>query len=413
MRRPIVLAVRLFWLVSARRRARRIQPSCGQVEPRLRSWQPVVDDLQKLAALHHLQVPCAMWYGRNWCEHWLSGTGLGAASEATERVLAVANQSASVNCSCALVSTSGALLKQEEGPHIDTADLVIRIGTAPVDGYERHVGNRTDLRYLHASTYAQYIRNLTKNTPLPTLVWMFEDGRLASLQSLREVLGARAAEKHLSPLLQIQLSHFKRNRTREVRTLQSAMCRYVGKRKCENEFYKMRVPFLYEVKFLLGLHSHQRGYAPDGGFLFGEGQMASTGLVALHHLLSRGVCSSVQLFGFEDSKSDVAVPYHYYTSGAVANITVASHYAARKQAGKYNNHPGWEPFDWALTQRMGHNFVREHDVLRAVSRSTWRIDRADYLRHLAGTGFAWERLATSGGSSEPEFWRQHVRRQTT
>ena len=49
---------------------------------------------------------------------------------------------------CAVVSTAGYLGTLRLGAEIDAADAVIRVGAGPFEGYEEHVGSRTDLRYL-------------------------------------------------------------------------------------------------------------------------------------------------------------------------------------------------------------------------------------------------------------------------
>lgn len=51
--------------------------------------------------------------------------------------------------SCAIVFSSGALLKHSDGPLIDTFDEVIRINAAPTIGYEDNVGNKTTFRAVH------------------------------------------------------------------------------------------------------------------------------------------------------------------------------------------------------------------------------------------------------------------------
>lgn len=48
---------------------------------------------------------------------------------------------------CAVVGSSGRLLKAKQGRSIDAHDAVIRINTAPTKGYEVDVGSRTSLRF--------------------------------------------------------------------------------------------------------------------------------------------------------------------------------------------------------------------------------------------------------------------------
>eukprot|EP00747_Dinoflagellata_sp_TGD_P079018 gnl/TRDRNA2_/TRDRNA2_160334_c2_seq1.p1 gnl/TRDRNA2_/TRDRNA2_160334_c2~~gnl/TRDRNA2_/TRDRNA2_160334_c2_seq1.p1 ORF type:complete len:290 (+),score=37.41 gnl/TRDRNA2_/TRDRNA2_160334_c2_seq1:222-1091(+) len=45
------------------------------------------------------------------------------------------------DASCAVVSSSGALLAHEHGADIDAHDIIIRMNTAPTDGFERYVGH--------------------------------------------------------------------------------------------------------------------------------------------------------------------------------------------------------------------------------------------------------------------------------
>lgn len=54
---------------------------------------------------------------------------------------------------CALVSTSGALLTRHDGPRIDAHDRVIRTGQGPIHGFEAYVGSRTDYRVMSIALY--------------------------------------------------------------------------------------------------------------------------------------------------------------------------------------------------------------------------------------------------------------------
>ena len=67
--------------------------------------------------------------------------------------------------SCALVSTAGYLTKFEHGSSIDQADFVIRVGAGPSEGFERHVGSRTDVRLIRYSAFdgTRGVPNLTNS----------------------------------------------------------------------------------------------------------------------------------------------------------------------------------------------------------------------------------------------------------
>tara|TARA_A100001201_G_C4093105_1_gene202813 strand:+ start:275 stop:877 length:603 start_codon:yes stop_codon:yes gene_type:complete len=49
---------------------------------------------------------------------------------------------------CAVVSNSGDLISHEYGEFIDSHDVVIRCNWCLIDGYEKHVGKKTDLKLI-------------------------------------------------------------------------------------------------------------------------------------------------------------------------------------------------------------------------------------------------------------------------
>lgn len=60
---------------------------------------------------------------------------------------------------CALVTSSGHLLRSQQGPRIDQTECVIRMNDAPTRGYGRDVGNRTSLRVIAHSSIQRILRN--------------------------------------------------------------------------------------------------------------------------------------------------------------------------------------------------------------------------------------------------------------
>lgn len=60
---------------------------------------------------------------------------------------------------CALVTSSGHLLRSHQGPQIDKTECVIRMNDAPTRGYGRDVGNRTSLRVIAHSSIQRILRN--------------------------------------------------------------------------------------------------------------------------------------------------------------------------------------------------------------------------------------------------------------
>ncbi|XP_021568791.1 alpha-N-acetylgalactosaminide alpha-2,6-sialyltransferase 5 isoform X1 [Carlito syrichta] len=60
---------------------------------------------------------------------------------------------------CALVTSSGHLLRSRRGAQIDRAECVIRMNDAPTRGYGRDVGHRTSLRVIAHSSIQRILRN--------------------------------------------------------------------------------------------------------------------------------------------------------------------------------------------------------------------------------------------------------------
>ena len=57
------------------------------------------------------------------------------------------------NKSVAVVGSSGNLLDHLYGEDIDKHDVIIRFNQARVEGYEKHVGSRTDIRVMNTHTF--------------------------------------------------------------------------------------------------------------------------------------------------------------------------------------------------------------------------------------------------------------------
>lgn len=78
----------------------------------------------------------------------------------------------------AIVGSSGRLAKQKLGEQIDEFDYIVRFNRAPIKGYEKNVGSRTDLRIVNNHVFAnkpakgfskqptEFIRNLKEGTLL-------------------------------------------------------------------------------------------------------------------------------------------------------------------------------------------------------------------------------------------------------
>ncbi|CAI5776908.1 alpha-N-acetylgalactosaminide alpha-2,6-sialyltransferase 5 [Podarcis lilfordi] len=61
--------------------------------------------------------------------------------------------------SCALVTSSGHLLRSQQGKKIDQTECVIRMNDAPTRGFVKDVGNKTSLRVIAHSSMQRILRN--------------------------------------------------------------------------------------------------------------------------------------------------------------------------------------------------------------------------------------------------------------
>ncbi|XP_035677193.1 beta-galactoside alpha-2,6-sialyltransferase 2-like [Branchiostoma floridae] len=60
--------------------------------------------------------------------------------------------------SCAVVSSSHALIQHRYGPEIDRHDCVLRFNCAPTKHFEQHVGSRTDMRLINTKIPNRYCK---------------------------------------------------------------------------------------------------------------------------------------------------------------------------------------------------------------------------------------------------------------
>ncbi|KAG7477274.1 hypothetical protein MATL_G00092380 [Megalops atlanticus] len=180
---------------------------------------------------------------------------------------------------CALVSSSGQMLKAGKGEEIDHLDCVIRMNNAPTVGYEHDVGSRTSLRVVSHTSVPLLLKNETyyfrQSADTVYVVWgpernMRQDGKGQIFNVLLKV-----ARKY--PSVKIYAV------TREK-------IQYCD-RLFQNETGKNRMQ--------------------SGAFL-------STGFFTM--VLAMDMCDSIQVYGmitddYCSQANHTAVPYHYYERG--------------------------------------------------------------------------------------------------
>jgi len=60
--------------------------------------------------------------------------------------------------SCVVVASGGSVLTNQLGDKIDKFDLVVRTNLAKFEGFEKHVGSRTDVRFLSHKTFGNTLK---------------------------------------------------------------------------------------------------------------------------------------------------------------------------------------------------------------------------------------------------------------
>jgi len=207
---------------------------------------------------------------------------------------------------CALVSTAGYLANFEYGHSIDSADLVVRVGAGPTKGFERHVGARTDLRFLRFSVF-----DGTRGSP------DISDTRLAvvmhdRVQSVTSVL-SKSPQRHLVASKAVPFFHF---HVSEVEGEDSAFSQCVS----------------------------------SSGKLRSNAHLSSGSLAHIFLSETLNACKEVKLYGFSAGKYPDA-PYHYWSMG-LSNENSSS-------GDVYRSREGW-----------GHPFMEEQRCLQTSANET-------------------------------------------
>ena len=207
---------------------------------------------------------------------------------------------------CALVSSAGYLANFEYGRSIDSADLVVRVGAGPTKGFERHVGARTDLRFLRFSVF-----DGKRGSP------DISDTRLAvvmhdRVQSVTSVL-SKSPQRHLVASKSVPFFHF-----------------HVSEVEGEDSAFSQCVSSSGKLRSIAHLSS---------------GSLA-------HIVLSEtlNICKEVKLYGFSAGKFPDA-PYHYWSMG-LSNENSSS-------GDVYRSREGW-----------GHPFMEEQRCLQTSVNET-------------------------------------------
>jgi len=190
---------------------------------------------------------------------------------------------------CALVATTDGLRGRGLGAAIDSHDLVVRLGTAPTMGLEADVGRRTSSRYVSSACLRggrlSGVRALLELEPQTQFVWLVGHGDERAVKDITHAVdtgmgsgdtGMGGPGPIIIPLGVSLIS----STTMPNATSNTTHSPPPPPPSQHTETFR-RLSLLQEVT---GAHQLPR---------------PSLGLVAVHHLLTRGRCAQVSVFGIE------------------------------------------------------------------------------------------------------------------
>lgn len=255
-----------------------------------------------------LSLPLVLWFGhvirRDVPSPTLPSTGLRGYTRIPPGRM---DQFLDMHCSqCALVSSSGQMLKAGIGDEIDKIACVIRMNNAPTVGYEKDVGSRTSLRVVSHTSVPLLVKNelyyFQQSADTTYVIWgpernMRQDGQGRTYNTLLKI-----AKKYPN----VRIYAVTREKIQYCDTV------------FQNETGKNRMK--------------------TGAFL-------STGFFTM--ILAIDMCDSISVYGMIDdnycSRANLsAVPYHYYEKNRIDECKMY----------KVHEH----------TQRGGHRFITEKAI---------------------------------------------------
>ncbi|XP_058107570.1 beta-1,6-galactosyltransferase GALT29A-like [Magnolia sinica] len=179
--------------------------------------------------------------------------------------------------SCAVIGNSGILLNNENGELIDSHEIVIRLNNARIEGYQRHVGSKTNITFINSNILHLCSRRegcfCHPYGPKVAIVMYI-------CQPLHFMDYVLCNAPHKTPLL-----------VTDVRF--DVLCARIVK------YYSLK-RFVEET----GKPPEEWGAAHEGGMFH-----YSSGMQAV--MLALGICERVSVFGFGKS---VLAKHHYHTN---------------------------------------------------------------------------------------------------
>lgn len=175
---------------------------------------------------------------------------------------------------CAVVSSTGAMLNHENGQMIDNADLVVRFNDAPVDGWEKYVGSRTDVRFINDEGVNEKLAAFGANPEERSVTYV-----VVPINGVRQAVPEAAFVSTPYPVKEL---------------------------------------YMASPELLVTFASSLTNIFSPEFFVTGQEVIPTSGGTAMSMMLD--ICDEVLAFGMAASKEDADVPYHYYPPQTAAHF---------------------------------------------------------------------------------------------
>ncbi|XP_058573691.1 CMP-N-acetylneuraminate-beta-1,4-galactoside alpha-2,3-sialyltransferase isoform X3 [Neofelis nebulosa] len=220
---------------------------------------------------------------------------------------------------CIIVGNGGVLANKSLGSRIDDYDIVVRLNSAPVKGFEKDVGSKTTLRITYPEGAMQRPEQYERDSLFVLAGFKWQDFKWLKYIVYKERVWGQEKLPRVAPCqtaLRSEQDSTRGNAGHSVLPLQSAsdgFWKSVATRvpKEPPEIRILNPYFIQEAAFtLIGL--------PFNNGLMGRGNIPTLGSVAVTMALHG--CDEVAVAGFGYDMSTPNAPLHYYETVRMAAI---------------------------------------------------------------------------------------------
>lgn len=190
---------------------------------------------------------------------------------------------------CAVVSSSGVLLRHRHGAEIDAAGKVFRFNSAPTKGFEEFVGARTDLRIVNNK-----------------MVGLWTEGEYAELLSPTATVVTSCPVCNVGIFDKVDESDYRNNQLAFTAKFPKGVALFASNLSLELSF----------DRYLGDVFAYDHASSPAG---------ATTGGVGL--ALALALCDEVRAYGMADSEGAASADYSYYDHHSTVGKTKHHHHS--------------------------------------------------------------------------------------